>query len=64
MLLQNGGIVERRPVTLGVQMSDYTEIASGLTPGEQVIVSDRSGLKSGQRVLSHPAAALAVNTGQ
>ena len=62
MLLQNGGIVERRPVTLGVQMSDYTEIASGLTPGEQVVVSDRSGLKPGQHVLSHAAEAVAYDS--
>jgi RND family efflux transporter MFP subunit len=62
MVLQNGGTVERRPVTVGVQMSDYTEIASGLTPGEQVVVSDRSGLKPGQHVLSHAAATLAYDS--
>jgi RND family efflux transporter MFP subunit len=42
--------VETKQVTLGIQMPDYVEIASGLSAGEQVVVSDRSGLKAGQPV--------------
>ena len=46
------GVVEDRPITLGIQTATDAEVVSGLNEGEQVIVSDRSGLKPGQRV--HP----------
>jgi hypothetical protein len=39
-------------------MPDYVEVASGLRKGDQVIVSDRSGLKAGQAVRSKPQAAI------
>jgi len=44
--------VEVRPVSLGIegQAENDTEVRSGLVEGEQVIVSDRSGLKPGQEV--------------
>jgi len=44
--------LEDRPVELGLQTSSFAEIVSGLNAGEQVVVSDRSGLKPGQKV--HP----------
>jgi hypothetical protein len=37
-------------VTLGIQTANYAEVASGLTAGEQIVVSDRSGLKPGEHV--------------
>ena len=37
-------------VTLGLETSTDAEVVSGLTEGEAVIVSDRSGLKPGQKV--------------
>jgi RND family efflux transporter MFP subunit len=46
------GKIEDRPVTLGLQTANSAEIISGLREGEQVIVSDRSGLKAGESV--HP----------
>ena len=46
------GELEDRPVTVGLQTAADAEIISGLNAGEQVVVSDRSGLKAGQRV--HP----------
>lgn len=46
------GLLERRPVEIGMQTSSDVEIVSGLREGEQVVVSDRSGLKPGQKV--HP----------
>ncbi len=46
--------IESRSVTLGIQMPDYVEIASGVSPGEQVVVTDRSGLKAGQFVKPKP----------
>ncbi len=42
--------VEERPVTIGIQTDTDVEVVSGLEAGEQVVVSDRSGLKRGQKV--------------
>ena len=44
--------IEDRPITLGLQTANDAEVISGLSEGEQVVVSDRSGLKSGETV--HP----------
>jgi RND family efflux transporter MFP subunit len=44
------GEIEDRPITLGVQTATDAEVLTGLNPGEQVMVSDRSGLKPGQKV--------------
>jgi RND family efflux transporter MFP subunit len=42
--------VEDRVVNLGLQTATEAEVVSGLSEGEPVIVSDRSGLKPGQVV--------------
>ena len=39
---------------LGLQTASDAEIISGVNEGEQVVVSDRSGLKPGEKV--HPQA--------
>jgi RND family efflux transporter MFP subunit len=44
--------IEDRPIMLGIQTATDAEVVSGLSEGEEVIVSDRSGLKAGQKV--HP----------
>jgi RND family efflux transporter MFP subunit len=44
--------IEDRPITLGIQTAGDAEVISGLNEGELVVVSDRSGLKAGQKV--HP----------
>jgi len=44
------GEIEDRPVTLGIQTASDAEVVAGLTEGEQVVVSDRSGLKPGEKV--------------
>ena len=44
--------IEDRPIMLGLQTATDAEVVSGLNPGDQVVVSDRSGLKAGQKV--HP----------
>jgi RND family efflux transporter MFP subunit len=46
------GKLEERDVEVGMQTSSDAEITAGLREGEQVVVSDRSGLKAGQKV--HP----------
>lgn len=43
--------LEDRPVILGLQTATDAEVVSGLREGEQVVVSDRSGLKPGERVI-------------
>jgi len=42
--------VEDRPVKLGLQTASDAEVVAGLHEGEQVVVSDRSGLKAGEKV--------------
>jgi RND family efflux transporter MFP subunit len=42
--------IERHNVTLGVQTATDAEVLSGLSEGERVVVSDRSGLKPGEPV--------------
>jgi RND family efflux transporter MFP subunit len=52
LVVDGNGVLEERSVQLGLQTASDAEIASGLNPGEQVVVSDRSGLKPGEKV--HP----------
>jgi len=42
--------LEDRPVRLGIQTANDAEIVAGLHEGEMVVVSDRAGLKPGERV--------------
>jgi len=51
LVVSADGMVEQRPVQVGIETSSDAEIVSGLSEGEQVVVSDRSGLKPGQKVL-------------
>ncbi|MFZ0733547.1 MAG: efflux RND transporter periplasmic adaptor subunit [Candidatus Sulfotelmatobacter sp.] len=46
--------IEERSITLGIQDASDAEVTSGLRAGEQVVVSDRGGLKVGEKV--HPQA--------
>ena len=53
-VVNRDGELVQRVVQLGLQTASDAEIISGVNEGEQVVVSDRSGLKSGQKV--HPQA--------
>ena len=53
-VVNQDGELEDRTVQVGLQTSSDAEVLSGLNPGEQVVVSDRSSLKPGQKV--HPQA--------
>ena len=53
-VVNHDGELDDRAVQLGLQTTSDAEIISGLNEGEQVVVSDRSGLKPGQKV--HPQA--------
>jgi len=46
------GTLEQRPVEIGLQTSSYAEVVSGLDEGERVVVSDRSGLRPGEKVVA------------
>jgi RND family efflux transporter MFP subunit len=45
-----GNKLEVRQVSLGIQTANDAEITSGISPNDQIVVSDRSGLKAGQAV--------------
>jgi RND family efflux transporter MFP subunit len=49
-VVNTDNIIEDRPVSLGLQTASDAEVVSGLRAGEQVVVSDRSGLKPGEKV--------------
>jgi multidrug efflux pump subunit AcrA (membrane-fusion protein) len=51
-IVDAGGQLQDRAVQVGIETTNDAEIISGLREGEQVVVSDRSGLKAGQKV--HP----------
>ncbi len=44
--------IEDRQITLGIQTDTNAEVLSGLKEGDQVVISDRSGLRPGEAV--HP----------
>jgi RND family efflux transporter MFP subunit len=50
-LVNQSGHIEERPVEVGIQTSDLSEIKSGLAPGDLVVVGSRSQLKPGQQVV-------------
>jgi len=49
-VVNSTGEIESREVTLGLRTPNEVEVESGVQEGEQVVVSDRSTLKVGQRV--------------
>jgi RND family efflux transporter MFP subunit len=51
--------VEDRPITLGVQTPNYAEVTSGVHPGDEVIITDRSGIRPGEQVKPQLTAAMA-----
>jgi RND family efflux transporter MFP subunit len=50
MVVDANNHIAKRPVTVGIQTPDYVEAISGVSVGEQVVVSDRSALKAGELV--------------
>src|SRR3984885_25404 len=50
LVVDRSGIVQERTVMVGLQPARDAEIASGLQEGEEVVVSDRSALKAGEKV--------------
>jgi len=50
MLVDPAGKVQDREVTLGIQTENDAEVLSGLNDGDEIVISDRSGLKPGELV--------------
>src|ERR1700728_2501606 len=50
-VVNGSGQLEDRPVQVGLETSSDAEVVSGLAEGEQVGVSDRSGLRTGEKVI-------------
>ncbi|MEZ5352832.1 MAG: efflux RND transporter periplasmic adaptor subunit [Bryobacteraceae bacterium] len=51
MVVTDKDTVERRTIVAGLETSDRVEVQSGLAPGERVVVSGRTQLEPGQKVL-------------
>lgn len=49
-LIGPGDTIVERPVQLGLRTASDAEVLSGLAEGDQVVVSDRAGLRAGQAV--------------
>ena len=49
-VVDGNGVLEDRVVQVGLETASDAEVVSGLNPGELVVVSDRSGLRPGERV--------------
>jgi RND family efflux transporter MFP subunit len=50
LVVKPDGTIEQRTVQLGIQTSTYAEVLSGLSAGEDVVVSDRAGIRPGEKV--------------
>ncbi len=50
MIVSQANKIQERQITLGIQTDSYAEVLSGVREGEQVVISDRSGLKPGEEV--------------
>lgn len=55
------GSVAQRQVEVGIQTSSDAEVLSGLNEGDEVVVSDRAGLKPGEKVRTQVVAVPAYN---
>ena len=50
LLVNRSGVVEARPVTLGLTTPTRFEILKGLLPGDLVVVGSRAGIRAGDKV--------------
>ena len=51
LVVNASSVLENRPVTLGLETVTDAEVVAGLREGEVVVISDRSGLKPGEKVV-------------
>jgi len=57
-------VLERRPVTLGLETADAVEVTKGLAPGDLVVTGTRSQLRPGETVDPKLAAAAPASGGR
>ncbi len=50
LVVNSNDQLEDRPVIVGIQTANDAEVVAGLHDGETVVVSDRAGLKAGEKV--------------
>lgn len=55
-VVDSSGTLEQRKVQVGIETSSDAEVTSGLSEGEEVVVSDRAGLKAGEKVRAQAVA--------
>ncbi len=53
LVVNASGKIVQRKVTLGVQTDTDAEVLEGIAEGDQVVVSDRAGLRAGEAVTPH-----------
>jgi RND family efflux transporter MFP subunit len=49
-IVDSSNKIQERKISIGIQTDSYAEVLSGLNEGEQIVMSDRSGLKPGEDV--------------
>ena len=50
ILVVDDGVIEQRTIKLGLKSSEFTEVASGISEGTEVVVSDQATFRVGDRV--------------
>jgi RND family efflux transporter MFP subunit len=50
LLVDQNNKIQSRSISLGIQTANDAEVVSGLAEGDQVVISDRSGLRAGESV--------------
>jgi RND family efflux transporter MFP subunit len=63
LVVNTNGVLEQHSVQVGLETSNDAEIVSGLEEGERVVVSDRSGLKAGQKIRAQEVAGMEYHDG-
>ncbi|RPJ01831.1 MAG: efflux RND transporter periplasmic adaptor subunit [Candidatus Aminicenantes bacterium] len=50
VFVDRGGVLERRAVSLGLELGADVEVTAGLSPGDKVVVEGPADLRDGQRI--------------
>ena len=51
LVVDQSNTIQNRDITLGIESENDAEVLSGLHDGDAVVISDRSGLRTGESVL-------------
>ncbi len=62
LVVDSSNKIESRQITLGIQTENEAEVLSGLNEGDQVVIGDRSGLRTGETVRPKLTQAAAYQT--